>query len=101
ILERPHILGVNLGIAAAHIELDAVVDQSLREWRGLDEKEPVVIARRELLADAVKKLVRRYDIDHRELSHFVGMIERHAMADPASAVMADQREFLEPEVLHH
>ena len=46
------------------------------------------------------EVMRRHDVEHREAGHAIGVIERHAMADAAAAIMADECELLEPELAH-
>ena len=43
----------------------------------------------------------RNDVEHRRLGDLVGVVQRHPMHHAAAAVVADGRELVEPEVLHH
>ena len=47
------------------------------------------------------EVVGRQDVEHRDLRHFARVIESQAMRHPAAAVVADDRELVEAEVLHH
>ena len=44
--------------------------------------------------------VGRNDVEHRKALDALGIVERHAVGDPAAPVMADQIEQGEPQLLH-
>ena len=58
------------------------------------------VDRGERLRDGGVYRKRRDDIEQRNARDALGMIERHAMRNPAAAVMADDRESAEAEFFH-
>ena len=47
------------------------------------------------------EIVRRHDVEHAGVRHRVGVIERHPVRDASAAIVADDGELVEAEVLHH
>ena len=61
----------------------------------------MVVSRCRLLREVLIEMAGRDDVEHRRLCDLVGVVQRHAMHHAAAAVVADGRELVEPEVLHH
>ena len=84
----------------AQEELRIRRDQPLRQGRGLDQEEPPKIPRRELLVGPRVHGCGRRDVEHRDPLHGFRVVERHPVRDPATTVMPDHGEALEPEPTH-
>jgi hypothetical protein len=70
-----------------------------RRWPQL--MEPVVIRLHELDRHVRVEVVRRDDVEHREVRDLVRMIEREPLADAAAAIVADDGKSREAVVVHH
>src|SRR6266853_2528887 len=97
------VLGKRLGreclearVAGAHVDLDVEIrigaDQGLRNRFGAQQEEPVVIGLGELAGYARVHFARGNDVEHGDLFHRSGMVQRHAMRDPPSAGVTDDEE---------
>ena len=75
--------------------LGARGDQPLGERRRLGEEEPGPVVERGLRGHALELVDGRHDVEHAEPVDDPGVVERHPVADPAAAVVADDREALE------
>ena len=62
--------------------------------------EPVKVRLHEVDVDVRVEIVGRHDVDQHGLRDVVGVIERHPVGDAAAAILADDREPVEAEVLH-
>ena len=63
--------------------------------------EPVVVRLHELDRDVRVEVIRRHDVEHRQVCDLVRVIERQALADAPAAVVADNGEARVAVVLHH
>src|SRR5579862_305944 len=97
VLKHAEVLGACFLASATHVEIDAVVDHRLWKWRGLNQEEPVIVRRGELLRYAMKKFIRGHDIKNGELGNAIRVVKRHAVTDPASAIVSDQHEVFKTE----
>src|SRR4051794_9411268 len=75
-------------------------DEALGQRRGPGEEEPVPVADAELAVRARDRLAGRDDVDDREPLDALGVVERHAVADPRATVVAADGESLEAERAH-
>jgi hypothetical protein len=67
----------------------------------LGEPEPVVVAHREVHVGTLEMLDGRHDVEHSELLDPLRMVERQAMRQSRTAIVAADLEALEAERLHH
>ena len=77
------------------------VDQPLGQVEGLDQEEPPEIAGGELLVGAGVHRGRGRDVEHGQALDRIGVVQRHAVRDPAAAVVADHGEAVEAQAAHH
>ena len=68
---------------------------------GWARKNRVVIAKRKIGVGALKGGQGRHDVEHRQLAHPIGMIQRHAIGDPTTAIVTGDGELPVAEMLHH
>ena len=105
IVEEPPVGGhqlrrVAIGLPAepqrAHVQVEERVgiagDQPLGQRSGLGEERPVPVDEGELRVGTRPHLARGHDVEHRDRADALGVIERHAVGDPATAVVAGDRE---------
>src|SRR5882672_11097112 len=85
---------------ALEIEIRIGADQGLRNRFGPQQEEPVVIGLGELAGYACIHFARGNDVEHGDLLHRSGMVQRHAMRDPPSAVVTDDAERLMTQGAH-
>src|SRR4029077_21024614 len=83
------------------VKLDIVCNKGLWKGRRLDEKEPVVEGRGYVVVDAVQQRIGGHNIQHRQLCDSVGVVERHAVSNPPSAVVPYYGELLKTEMAHY
>src|SRR5579875_3070802 len=97
----------NIGCAAPALEghLDEVVrsifQQFLRQVIGLNQEKPVEVDGGE---EAVCRLIHHVggcNIEQCQLLHALWMVERHAMSDARTAIMAHDEKFVIAELSHH
>jgi hypothetical protein len=60
----------------------------------------VEVALHELDLEVRVEIVRRHDVEHRGACDLLGVIEQHAMRHASTAVLSDDRELVEAEMLH-
>src|SRR5262249_58821358 len=75
-------------------------NEGLRQRRRLDKEEPVKVHACEFSRHRRVQLVRGYAIQHSKLCDRFGVIQRHTMANSASAIMPDHRKMIEPKLPH-
>src|SRR5919205_4058230 len=107
VAEATLVLGVGSGVEevdarAPPTELLAQVvvrigpDEVLRQIVGLDEEEPMVVGRREVLVRRLKYVVCRYDIQDSELRNSLRMVQSHPVRDAAAPIVTYDGERIEP-----
>src|SRR5512143_285515 len=60
----------------------------------------MIVGSSEILSDGGVQLVSRYNIQHHNLRGSLGIIKGHAMRNPSSAVVPDNRKTIESQILH-
>src|SRR6185503_16633075 len=100
LVERRQPFGAPRAELRPQVERRRRPNQPLRQRRGLNQEEPVVIRARELRRRPLVHRRRRRDVEQYQLAHRLRMIEREPMRDAAAAVVAADEELLEAEAAH-
>jgi hypothetical protein len=80
--------------------LGMAAEQHLRQGLGLDQKEPVEVPGREILADLRVDRPRRHDVEQCQSRDHLRMIQRHAARHPTAAIVPHDSEPFEAELTH-
>ena len=104
---RARLLGERIrgaGPAVEHVvqeHLRIRAKDALGQIVGLGQEEPQPVSQAERQVSAAERLSGRHDVEHGQLEHSLGMVERHAVRATATTVVPHDEEPVVAELAHH